>query len=84
MFGTQGRGEDVLGAFEIGALEFFDGEQQVLRTGLGEGGHAAIACFAHLIECIFAGEMHDVDRRTGDLRHGDGAVRLRLRRGAGG
>src|ERR1019366_4907273 len=28
MLGTQGRGEDVLGALEIGALEFLDGEQQ--------------------------------------------------------
>ncbi len=45
-----------------------------MRAGLGEGGHAAVAGLAHLVEGVFAGEVHDVDRGAGDLRHGDGAV----------
>ena len=45
--------EDVLGSFEIGAGEFVDGEQEVLRTRLGESGHAAVASLANLIEGVF-------------------------------
>src|SRR5579871_1311096 len=74
LFGAQGRREDVFGAFEIGAVQFFDGEQQVLRAGLGEGGDAAVAGFADFVERVFGREVHDVDGGAGDLGHGDGAV----------
>ena len=74
LFRAQGRGEDVFRAFEVGAFELFDGEQQVLRAGFGEGGDAAVAGFADLIEGVFGREVDDVDRRSGDLGHGDGAV----------
>ncbi len=59
---------------KFGPLQFFDGEQQILRAGLGEGRHAAVARLAHLIQRVFRGEVHDVHRRAGDLRHGDGAM----------
>ena len=71
---AQRRREDVFRAFEIRALEFFDREQQILRAGFGEGGHAAIARLAHLVERVFRRQMHDVHRRARHLRHGDGAV----------
>src|ERR1035438_6912651 len=81
LFGPQGWGEYVLGAFEIGPLQLFDGEQQILRAGFGEGRNAAVARLAHLIERVFRRQMENVNRRAGDLRHGDGAV-YRLRLGA--
>jgi hypothetical protein len=37
-------------------------------------GNAAVARLAHLVERVFRREVHDVDRRAGDLRHGDGAM----------
>ena len=73
-FGAQGRREDVLGAFEIGTLQLLDGEQQILRAGFGEGGQAAVAGFAHLVERVFRREVDDVDRGAGDFGHGDGAM----------
>ena len=74
LLGAQRRREDILGAFEIGPLQLFDGEQQILRAGFGECRHAAVARFAHLVERVFRREVHDVDRRAGDFRHGDGAM----------
>ena len=72
---AQRRREDVLRALPALVLHVvFKREQQILRAGFGEGGQAAVARFAHLVERVFAGEMHDVDGHAGHLRHGDGAM----------
>ena len=49
-------------------------EQQILRAGLGKRRQAAVARFAHLVQRVLAGKMHDVDRHAGHLRHRDGAM----------
>ena len=71
---AQGRGEDVFGAFEVGALQFFDGEKKILRAGFGEGGETAVARFADLVERVFGREVDDVDGRSGHFGERDGAV----------
>src|SRR6185437_12702031 len=72
---AQRRREDVFRVFEGFAGHLvFDGEQEILRAGFGEGGQAAVARFANLVEGVFAGEMHDVDGGSGDFGHGDGAL----------
>jgi len=53
LLGPQRRREHVLGAFETGPLEFFDGEQQVLRAGFREYRNATVAGLAHLVERVF-------------------------------
>ena len=53
-----------------------------MRAGLRKGRQAAVARLAHLVERVFAGEMHNVDRHARHLRHGNGAMhgfRLGLR-----
>ena len=72
--GRSGGVKTYLAPSKFGPRQFVDGEQQVLRAGLGEGRHAAVARLAHLVERVFRREVHDVDRHAGDLRHGDGAV----------
>ena len=52
----------------------FEREQQILRAGLGKRGQAAVARLAHLVQRVLAGEMHNIDRHAGHLRHGDGAM----------
>ena len=52
--------EDVLGALETGARKLVDGEQQVLRAGLREGGNAPVPRLPHLVESILRRQVHDV------------------------
>src|SRR5215207_4541916 len=54
------RRHHVLRALDAVAV-VFDGEEEVLRAGLGEGGQAAVARLAHLVQGVGAGEVDDVD-----------------------
>ena len=74
MFLAQRRRENVFGAFEAGPGQLFHREQQILRAGLGEGGHASVARFAHLVERVLRRQVHDVHRRPSHLREGDSPV----------
>ena len=72
---AQRRRKHVLRA--LPALAFhvvFDGEQQILRAGLGKRRQSAVARFADLIERVFASEMHDINRHAGNLSHRNCAV----------
>src|ERR1035441_3191930 len=82
LFGPERGRQHVFGAFETGPLEVFDGEQQVLRAGLREDRHAAVAGLAYLVERVFRTDVDDVDRRTRDLRDGNGAACRSSRRPA--
>ena len=67
------RSEDVFGAFEAGGVHVFEREIEILRTGFGVGGDAAVAGFANFFESVVAGEMDDVDGAVGHFGESDGA-----------
>src|SRR5260370_28035215 len=71
-FAQRGR-EDVFGGFKSGRVHVFQREIQVLRTGFGVGGQAAVAGFADFLERVVAGKVNDVDGGTGHFGEGDGA-----------
>src|SRR4051812_15498172 len=64
---TQRRRHYVLCSVEVFAV-IVDGKEEILRTGFGEGGNAAIARLAHLIQSISATQVNYVNRRLSHLR----------------
>src|SRR6059058_4792112 len=72
-FFAQRRRENVLRALEAGRVHVLKREIQILRASLGVSGQTAIAGFADFFERVVAGEMDDVDGRTGHFSERDGA-----------
>ena len=52
---AQWRREDILCALPARIDDVLEREQEILRTGLSEGGQAAVARLAHLVQRVFAG-----------------------------
>src|SRR5713226_6375393 len=67
------RSEDVLRAFKARGVHILERKIQVLRTSFGVRGEAAVAGFADFFERLVAGEVNDVNGRSGHFREGDGA-----------
>src|SRR6266850_8161085 len=57
--------ENVLRAFKSGRVHIFQREIQVLRAGLRVGGQAAVAGLADFFKRLVAGEVDDINRRSG-------------------
>src|SRR5580704_977383 len=53
----------------------FDGENQVLRAGFGEGARPALLHKLQVIECVLVGEMNYVDGCTSHISKSDRAMR---------
>ena len=70
---AQRRSEHILGAFEAGRVHVLERQVEILRTGFGIDGQAAIACFADFFQSVIAAQMHDVQRGAGHFGQSDGA-----------
>ena len=70
---AQRRSENVLRAFEAGRVHVFERKIQILRTGFGVNGKAAIAGFANFFQRVVAAEVNDVDRGSRHFGQRDGA-----------
>ena len=64
-FLAQRRRENILGGIETGTVHVVEREIEILRTGFGVSGKAAVARFAHFFQRVVAGEMNDVDGAAG-------------------
>ena len=61
------------------------GEEEIVRAGLGMDGEPAVPRFRHRVERLARREVHDIDRRLGELRDADDPVgRLALHQGGPG
>lgn len=82
LLGPERGAAHVLGALEVRLGEVVGGQEQVLRAGLPEDGQALVAGPGQLGDRLRRRDVHDVQRRPGDLGEPDGAVgRLRLQEG---
>lgn len=72
--GPQRGGADVLGALEVRLGEVVGGEEEVLRARLTEDRKSLVAGGRQFGDGLVGGDMHDVQRGSGDAGELDGAV----------
>src|SRR6267154_142803 len=73
-FFAEWRRENIFRAFKSWRIHIFEGEVQILGASFRVGGQAPVACFANFLERLVAGEMNNVDGRSGHFRESNGAA----------
>src|SRR5712671_538267 len=68
--------ENILRGFESWRIHIFEREIQILRAGFRVGGQATVAGFANFFQRLVAGEMNNVDGRSGHFRESNRAPRV--------
>src|SRR5712671_8246327 len=67
-FFAEWRRENILRAFESWRIHIFEREVKILGASFRVSGQAPAACFANFFERLIAGEMNNVDGRSGHFR----------------
>ena len=74
VFFTQRRCHHIFCALEFRALIILRGQEKIMRTRFRMHRYSAISCLRNRVQRFAGGQMHDVERRIGQLRQTDGTM----------